>query len=198
LLDSKTPGLKTTRPIAWSEAATAVPDVINTQLVGTFPSIVEDERGRSCAFFIRLSERDPDALPASGPVKCMLRPQFVKTPHGPIVVSFCMASPESGEWDPFISETALFPRLATIPTHRQILDLLLSLDSAYFVVCDDSGKCILNKKAQILEIWKEELASKVNEFDSGKQISDEKTAIMALYWYQERYNPTDKIFEITH
>jgi hypothetical protein len=43
-----------------------------------------------------------------------------------------------------------------------------------------------------------ELAEKSKTFDEGKQISDEKTAIMSLYWYQERYNPSSKIFEVTH
>ena len=190
--------MKTAGRIAWSVRTTVVPDSINTQLVGTFPAVVEDEEGVTCAFFVRVSERDPDSVPSNGPVKCMLRPQSVKTPHGPIVVAFCMASPESGEWDPFISETALFPCLSSLPSHRQILDLLLSRGSAYFVASDEAGKCILNKKAHILDIWKDELAAKMMDFDSGTQISDEKTAIMALYWYQERYNPTGKMFEITH
>lgn len=193
----KSPRLKSSGTIAWSVSTRKVPEIINSQLVGTFPAVVKDEEGKTCAIFIRASLKDLDAA-SQNSIKCMLRPQFVKTPHGPIVVACCMASPENGEYEPFISETALFPRLPSLPSHKEILDLLLSLDYAYFVACDEAGKCLLNAKAQIKDEWREELASRTIEFGTGKQISDEKTAIMALYWYQERYNPTDRLFEISH
>ena len=49
-----------------------------------------------------------------------------------------------------------------------------------------------------MDDWTAELAEKFKGFDEGKQIADEKSAIMSLYWYQERYNPSSRIFEVQH
>ncbi len=95
-----------------------------------------------------------------------------------------------------MSETAIFPRLPSLPSHKLISELLASGSEAFFVVCDEAGNCLLNSKAKILESGRNELADNAKQFDEGKQIADEKSAIMSLYWYQERYNPTAKIFDV--
>ncbi|MCI0562536.1 MAG: hypothetical protein MN733_28965 [Nitrososphaera sp.] len=170
-----------------------LPESINNQLVGTFPAIVLDERGkRTCAFFVRAGQ---DEL-SGAQVACSIKPLFVRTPQGPLIVVYCMAGTEDEQAEPFFSETAIFPRLGSIPSHREIARLLASRKEAYYVVCDKGGTCMLNVKTRVLDSWRNELAQKAKEFDEGKQIADEKTAIMSLYWYQERYNPSAKIFEI--
>jgi hypothetical protein len=68
----------------------------------------------------------------------------------------------------------------------------------YYVVCDAEGKCLFNSNATILDEWRSELAERVKGFHEGKQITDEKTAIMSLYWYQERHSPSSRLFEISH
>jgi hypothetical protein len=180
----------------WSTAAKKVPDKVNSQLVGTYPSIVTGEDGmEKAAFFVRVSAEEWSAgLPNKA--KCMIRPQFVRTPQGPMVVAYCMVAPSDSE--PFISETAIFPRLSSMPTHREIAELLMSKGSAFLTICNEKGDCLFNSKARILTEWRSELIEKSKAFDEGKQISDEKAAIMSLYWYQERYNPSSKIFEVRH
>ena len=191
--------LKSSPRLAWSTDAKRLPHSVNTQLVGTFPSIVEDDGGSTtCAFFVRASKDELMNSLWTVPASSLIRPQFVKTPHGPLVVAFCMVSNDADGYQPFISETAIFPRLSGIPAHRELAELLHARSEAYLIVCDDVGKCIFNSKARILEQWRSELAEKAKAFDEGNQITDEKTAIMSLYWYQERYNPSRKIFEVSH
>jgi hypothetical protein len=55
-----------------------------------------------------------------------------------------------------------------------------------------------NAKARTASEWRLDFADKASGFEEGKQITDEKTAIMSLYWYQDRYRPSGKIFEIQH
>jgi hypothetical protein len=109
-----------------------------------------------------------------------------------------MAAAGDDDSKPFISETAIFPRLASMPAHRELAGLLQTRSDAYLVVCDQNGECILNSKARILKQWRTELAENAGAFDIGKQITDERTAIMSLYWYQERYNPSYQIFKVSH
>lgn len=189
----------TLRP-AWSINSSRVPDSINSQLIGTFPSIVEGDDGKAaCAFFVRATEDEFTYGADWDSTTCLMRPQFVKTPQGPIIVACCMVSAkDNGVSEPFISETAIFPRLSNMSSHRTITDMLVSGGQVYFVVCDETGKCLFNSKAHILEEWRSELAAKGKGFDDGKQITDEKSAIMSLYWYQERDNPSSKIFEVRH
>jgi hypothetical protein len=126
-----------------------------------------------------------------------VRPQFVKTPHGPLlVVYYATRLSRDPSAEPFISETAIFPRLDSMPTHREIARLLARTKYAYYVICNEKGKCVLNIRARILNSWRKDFAEKSSAFDEGKQIADEKTAIMSLYWYQDRYSPTAKIFEV--
>ncbi len=181
----------------WSSSDTKIPEQINSQLVGTFPALVRGEDGKeTCAFFVRALSEEFHAM-VSGAARCLVKPQFVKTPQGPIVVAYCMASGQSGTGsEPYISEISLFPRLTSMPGHRRIYESLLVRSDVYFVVCDENGDCLLNSNAQVLDEWRRELAEKGKGFDEGKQVTDEKTAIMSLYWYQERYNPSSKIFEI--
>jgi hypothetical protein len=109
-----------------------------------------------------------------------------------------MASARVEGQEPFISETAIFPRLASMPSHKEIFEMLKSKNEAYLVICDEKGRCIFNSRARILEEWKSELANNSGAFDQGQQISDEKAAIMSLYWYQERYRPSSGLFEVKH
>lgn len=83
-----------------------------------------------------------------------------------------------------------------MPSHSEISRLLACTKYAYYVICNEKGECILNIKAKILNSWRKDFAEKSKAFDEGKQITDEKTAIMSLYWYQDRFNPTAKIFEV--
>lgn len=186
--------------LAWSATVKRLPDSINAQLVGTLPSVVQGDDGRAtCAFFIRATREELLNSAETGSATCLVRPQFVRTPHGPLVVAYCMVAPRNDDGSqPFISETAIFPRLSTMPAHRELAELLQSRSEVYLIVCDENGECILNSKAMISEQWRTELAEKAKAFDVGKQINDEKTAIMSLYWYQERYNPSSKIFEVNH
>jgi len=85
-----------------------------------------------------------------------------------------------------------------MPAHREFAELLQARGEVYLIVCNENGACIFNSKASILEQWRAELAEKAKAFDEGKQITDERTAIMSLYWYQERYNPSIRIFEVSH
>ncbi|MGH9992074.1 MAG: hypothetical protein ACREBU_23535 [Nitrososphaera sp.] len=184
----------------WSIESVAIPRSVNDQLVGTFPSIVRDEKGRkTCAFFVRAAEEDlfKRSDNRESAASSYLRPQFVRTPQGPLIVVHCMAKFDGqNPGEPFMSETAIFPRLPSMPLHRTICEMLASNSEAFFVICDARGNCLFNSKAKILESWRKELADKAKDFDEGKQITDEKTAIMSLYWYQEKYNPTARIFEI--
>lgn len=188
---------RASRPV-WSGDSIRVPNSINSQLEGTFPSIVEGEDGmEACAFFVRATEGEFVCNVNGQSLTCLMKPQFVKTPQGPIIVAYFMvASAGNEESEPFISETAIFPRLSTMSSHRNIAEMLLSGGHVYFVVCDEQGKCLFNSKANIPEEWRSELAEKGKGFDAGKQITDEKSAIMSLYWYQERYNPSSRIFEV--
>jgi hypothetical protein len=185
--------------LAWSPNAKRLPDSINARLVGTLPSVVQGNDGKTtCAFFVRASKDELLNSVSSGSVKCLVRPQFVKTPHGPLVVAYCMATRDDHSSQPFISETAIFPRLSSMRTHRELAELLQTRREVYLIVSDEKGECILNSKAGILNKWRTELAEKAREFDVGKQITDERTAIMSLYWYQERYSPSSKIFKVSH
>lgn len=192
--------MKATSRLVWSATAKRIPDSINSKLVGTFPSIVQGDDGNAtCAFFVRAAKEEFFNSMCGGSVTCLVRPQFVKTPHGPLVVAYCMAAPKDAEGSqPFFSETAIFPRLASMPAHREFAELLQSRSEAYLVVCEKNGACIFNSKAGILEQWRAELAENAKAFDEGKQIADERTAIISLYWYQERYNPSSRIFEVSH
>lgn len=190
--------MKAASRLVWSATAERLPDSINAQLIGTFPSIVEDDGSTTCAFFVRASKEELFNSVWTGPATCLVKPQFVKTPHGSLVVAFCMVSKDTDDSQPFISETAIFPRLSGMPAHRELAELLQVRSEVYLIVCDENGKCIFNSKGRILEQWRSELAEKAKAFDEGKQITDEKTAIMSLYWYQERYNPSSKIFEVSH
>ena len=186
-------------PPSWSTGAKRIPAIINTQLVGTFPSIVAgDDGSNTCAFFVRASAEEWNSAVKAGPTTSFVKPQFVKTPQGPMIVAYCMVASIDSGIEPFISETAIFPRLLSMPTHREIADLLQSRKEAFFVICNEKGACLFNSKARVLDDWVSELAEKSKAFNEGKQISDEKAAIMSLYWYQERYNPSSKIFGITH
>lgn len=182
----------------WSTRNNSIPDSINEQLVGTFPCVVIDnDRRKVCAFFVRASDGDrlsPDSGKGS---RSYVRPQFVKTPQGPLLVVYYAARlGKDPSAEPFISETAIFPRLDSMPSHREIARLLACTKYAYYVICNEKGECILNIRAKILSSWRKDFAEKSKAFDEGKQITDEKTAIMSLYWYQDRYNPTAKIFEV--
>lgn len=191
--------MKSDLRLAWNDKVKIIPESLNGQLVGTFPSIVRGDDGvEMCAFFVRVAKAEiskADLKKKSG--KCLIKPQFVKTPHGPMIVAYCMVSSEEAS-EPFISETAIFPRLPSMPSHREIAELLQARGEAYFVLCNEKGGCIYNAKARVLDQWRAELAENAMNFDDGKQIADEKTAIMSLYWYQERYNPSTKIFEVKH
>lgn len=188
----------TTSPV-WSARAKRIPESLNAQLVGTFPSTVAGSDGaEACAFFIRATREEFSKSKLGRKSKSLIRPQFVATPHGPLVVAYCLASSNLENSEPFMSETALFPRLPSMPSHREIFGMLKSGKDVFFVVCDENGECLLNSKARIRDEWRSEFAEKSKAFDEGKQISDEKTAIMSLYWYQERYNPSSRIFEVKH
>jgi hypothetical protein len=186
--------------LQWSASNTRIPESINAQLVGTFPSLVEVKGAVASAFFVRATEDEfATSVPNTKSASCFVKPQFVRTPHGPIVVAYCMAKTNgSSELEPFISETALFPRLSTLPTHGEIVMMLAGEAETYYVVCDAEGKCLFNSNATILDEWRSELAGRVKGFHEGKQITDEKTAIMSLYWYQERHSPSRRLFEISH
>ncbi|HLG36583.1 MAG TPA: hypothetical protein VI338_00485 [Nitrososphaera sp.] len=192
--------MKATSRLVWSATAKRIPDSINSKLVGTYPSIVQaDDGNATCAFFVRAAKEESFNSMWSGSATCLVRPQFVKTPHGPLVVAYCMAAPKDAEGSqPFFSETAIFPRLTSLPAHREFAGVLQSRSEVYLIVCNENGACIINSKASILEQWRAELAEKAKAFDEGKQITDERTAIMSLYWYQERYNPSSRIFEVSH
>lgn len=189
-----------TSTLVWSEKLKRIPDKLNSELTGTFPSIVSGEDGiKTCAFFVRSTREEVlRAKLTRRSSKCFIKPQFVKTPQGPLVVAYCLASSKSTGSEPFISETALFPRLTSMPSHKEIFELLMSRTEAYFVICDEKGRCIFNIKARILEEWRSALSDNAKAFDEGQQISDEKTAIMSLYWYQERYHPSSGLFEVAH
>ena len=183
----------------WTARAKKIPECINSQLVGTFPSLVAGSDGtETCAFFVRTTREELSKAKLATKVKSLIRPQFVATPHGPLVVAYCSASSTTENAEPFISETALFPRLPSMPGHREISEVLKSSKYAFFIACDEKGACLFNSKARILEEWRSEFTEKSKAFDGGKQISDEKTAIMSLYWYQERYTPSSRIFEVKH
>ena len=186
--------------LAWSEKARRIPDNLNSELVGTFPSIVSGKDGiEMSAFFVRVARDEmPSVRLPRKTRKCFIKPQFVKTPQGPLVVAYCMVPSESDGHEPFISETALFPRLSTMPSHKRIFDVLRSKSEAYLVICDENGRCIFNSKASILEEWRSQLGDNAKAFDEGQQIADEKAAVLSLYWYQERYHPSGKIFEVKH
>ena len=182
----------------WSTLNSSIPDSINEQLVGTFPTVVIDnDRRKVCAFFVRASDSDRLSLDSGVRTRSYVRPQFVKTPHGPLlVVYYATRLSKDPSTEPFISETAIFPRLDSMPTHREIARLLARTKYAYYVICNEKGKCILNIRARILNSWRKDFAEKSSAFDEGKQIADEKTAILSLYWYQDRYSPTARIFEV--
>lgn len=185
--------------LAWSATAKRLADSLNAQLVGTLPSVVRGDNGRACsAFFVRASREELCNAVATQSATCLVRPQFVRTPHGPLIVAYCMAAAGDDDSQPFISETAIFPRLASMPAHRELAELLQTGSEAYLVVCDENGECILNSKARTLKQWRTQLAENAGAFDTGKQITDERTAIMSLYWYQERYNPSSQIFKVSH
>ena len=191
--------MNNTARLTWSTFAKRLPDSINAQLVGTFPSIVEEPDGtKVCAFYVRATSEEFGKARKTGSTSCLVKPQFVKTPQGPLIVVYCMVDSTGSGFDPFFSETAIFPRLPSLPIHREIADMLLSKGEVYYIVSNESGECIFNSKARVMNEWRAELAEKEKAFDEGKQITDEKSAIMSLYWYQERYNPTDKIFEVRH
>ncbi len=191
--------MKTSAPLSWSTGAKRIPAIVNSQLVGTFPSIVTgDDGAKTCAFFVRASAEEWNSALTAGSAASFVKPHFVKTPQGPMIVAYCMVTSTDSGIEPFISETAIFPRLLSMPTHREIAELLQYRKEAFFVICNEKGACLFNSKARVLDDWVSELAEKSKAFDEGKQISDEKTAIMSLYWYQERYNPSCKIFEVTH
>ncbi|MGI0037027.1 MAG: hypothetical protein ACRD99_01555, partial [Nitrososphaera sp.] len=145
--------MKATSRLAWSATAKRLPDSINSQLVGTFPSIVQGDDGRTtCAFFVRAAMEEFFNSEWTGSANCLVKPQFVRTPHGPLVVAYCMAASNDADGSqPFISETAIFPRLSGMPAHREFAELLQSRSEVYLIVCDEDGKCILNSKARILK-----------------------------------------------
>ena len=182
----------------WSTEKNTIPEKINEQLVGTFPCIVIDnDRRKICAFFVRASDGDHLSLSSGKRTGSYVKPQFVKTPQGPLLVAYCATSRNKDpSKEPFISETAIFPRLDSMPSHREMAGLLASTKYAFYVICNEKGECILNSRAKILNSWRKDFAEKSKAFDEGKQITDEKTAILSLYWYQDRYNPTAKIFEV--
>jgi hypothetical protein len=192
--------LNSVSTFVWSEKARRIPDGLNSQLVGTFPAVVSGEDGfETCAFFVRSGREELfKAKLRRRSTRCFIKPQFVKTPQGPLLVAYCMASARVEGQEPFISETAIFPRLASMPSHKEIFEMLKSKNEAYLVICDEKGRCIFNSRARILEEWKSELANNSGAFDQGQQISDEKAAIMSLYWYQERYHPSSGLFEVKH
>ncbi len=158
---------------------------------------MDNDRQKVCAFFVRASDGDHLSLDSGKGTRSYVRPQLVKTPQGPLlVVYYATRLNKDPSTEPFISETAIFPRLDSMPSHREIARLLASTKYAYYVICNEKGECILNIRAKILNSWRKDFAEKSKAFDEGKQITDEKTAITSLFWYQDRYNPTAKIFEV--
>ncbi|GEM_PF-2122489 len=196
----------------WSTRKTTIPDTINQKLVGTFPAVVIDDDSSNtgqnlAAFFIRapvvgeesagfvlLSEQK-----SKKKLKCTVKPKFVKTPYGPLVMVYGMidfSSIKRGV-DPYVSETAIFPRLETLPSHKEITELMISNHEVFYVIGDEYGNCIFNDKAYVVDLWRDELFEKRDSFyDEPKQITDEKEAISALIWYQQRFKPTPEIFEV--
>ncbi len=216
---------------SWSLRNTTIPDSINKQLIGTLPIVVRDEDNdgrKMAAFFVRApmdeekencnsmlmqttesckndnkNNRDDkkERLHNNNDWKCTIKPQFIRSPNGPLVMVYGMVvdsslRKHSKTASPFISETAIFPKLPSLPSHKEILDLLCTNYEVFYIICDEYSSCIFNGKVYVLDVWREALAEKNNNFEGSLQITDERVAISTLFWYQQRFKPTADMFNV--